>query len=252
MKFASLGSGSKGNATLVKDRNCCLMIDCGFSVRETERRLKRLQVSPAEISAVLVTHEHADHARGVAAFTRKYKTPVYMTAGTRRAINDNVENLHLIASSHEVFHCESFAVTPVAVPHDAREPVQYVLRNERHALGLLTDLGTITPHVLENFSHCDGMLLEANHDSEMLANGPYPPSLKRRVGGDWGHLNNSQARWLLERVCIENIQQLVLGHISEKNNCVSLVRETVSDIAATLPSVHYACQDHGFDWIELS
>ncbi len=251
MKFASLGSGSKGNATLVQDGDSCLLIDCGFSLKEVERRLERLQFSPGDITAILVTHEHGDHARGVAALSRKYQTAVYMTAGTRRALNANLDHLQLIDSSHQPFHCGSFKVTPVAVPHDAREPVQFVLRNQRHTLGLLTDLGSITPHVVESFQHCDGLLLEANHDTEMLANGPYPPSLKRRVAGDWGHLNNHQARWLLENLCLDKIQQLVLGHISEKNNSLSLVQEAVGDIADKLHSVHLACQNQGLDWIEL-
>ncbi len=252
MKFASLGSGSKGNATLVRDGESCLLIDCGFSLKEVERRLARLQFCPDDISAILVTHEHGDHARGVAAFSRKYKTPVYMTAGTRRALDANIDQLELIDSSHRAFHCASFEVTPVAVPHDAREPVQFVLRNQRHTLGLLTDLGSITQHVVECFQHCDGLLLEANHDTEMLANGPYPPSLKRRVGGDWGHLNNLQARWLLDNICLDKIQQLVLGHISEKNNSLPLVKQAVDNIAVKLPSVNYACQNQGFDWIQLN
>ena len=250
MRFASLGSGSKGNGTLVEDQHSCVMIDCGFSVRETERRLKRLNRSADDLTAILVTHEHGDHIRGVLPLAKKYSLPVFMTAGTAKTLNHIHDGIELI-DSERGFKCGSFEVTPVAVPHDAREPVQFVLRTRRHALGVLTDLGTITPHVVEQYFHCDGLLLESNHDCNMLANGPYPPALKRRVGGDWGHLNNGQAAGLLSHLQLDRMQQLVLGHISEQNNSVSLVRETMAAIEAQLEAVHYACQDKGFGWLEL-
>lgn len=250
MRFASLGSGSKGNATIVEYQDTCILIDCGFSIKQTEQRLERLNRCPKDISAILVTHEHGDHIRGVLPLAKKYQLKVYMTAGTAKTVGQKLDNVELI-DSHSEFQCGAIRVTPVAVPHDAREPVQYVLRSEKHTLGVLTDLGNITPHVVEQYAQCDGLLLESNHDSAMLANGSYPAALKQRVGGDWGHLNNDQARELLGSIQLEGLQQIVMGHISEQNNSVQRVRDTIADIEAQLPAVHYACQTQGFDWLEL-
>ena len=191
LRFASLGSGSKGNGTLVEDNASCVLIDCGFSVRETERRLRRLGRSPEDISAILVTHEHGDHIRGVAALARKYRLPVRLTHGTRFAgrfpAGDDVQEI----VPHQPFQVCSLSIMPVAVPHDAREPVQFVIRSGELAVGVLTDLGTVTASVIEHYSQCDGLLVEANHDTEMLATGPYPYPLKRRVGGDWRRLRDA-------------------------------------------------------------
>ena len=248
MKFASLGSGSKGNATLVEDNSCCILIDCGFSVRETERRLS-LQGCPAEdLTAILVTHEHSDHIRGAIPLAKKYNLPVYMTAGAARTQQSIQCDVNLIQSDTE-FQCGTLSVMPVSVPHDAKEPVQFILSNGKHRLGVLTDLGHISNHVAEQYKNCDGLLLEANHDPLMLANGPYPQSLKQRVGGDWGHLNNYQSRQLLEHIETGRLQHLVLGHISEQNNQVDKVREVVAGMH--LNQVHYASQGDGFEWLEL-
>ena len=193
MQFASLGSGSKGNATLVWAGDTLLMVDCGFSLRETRRRLQRLSVQPEQLSAILVTHEHTDHCSGVASLSRTYGIPVYLshgTAGTGRC--DGSHQLKCF-NSEDAFTVGSVDVRAVTVPHDAAEPCQFVLSCEQQHLGILTDLGSVTPHVLESFSHCHSLLLEFNHDLSMLQAGRYPQALKRRVGGDWGHLNNGQA-----------------------------------------------------------
>lgn len=247
MRFASLGSGSKGNATLVESGDTCVLVDCGFSVRETERRLARLGREPGDLAAILVTHEHGDHWRGVAPLARKFDLPVYMTAGTARAVKATLPRLSLI-DRRAPFAVGALAVTAVTVPHDAREPVQFLFRRGPRTVGVLTDLGCITPHVVEHYKDCDGLLLEANHDPAMLAQGPYPPGLKRRVGGDWGHLNNGQAATLLAQVERRRLQKLVLGHISLQNNRQALVAAAIDDYQGELNSVHYACQDEGFDW----
>jgi phosphoribosyl 1,2-cyclic phosphodiesterase len=139
-------------------------------------------------------------------------------------------------------------VTPVAVPHDAREPVQFIFDTPGCRVGVLTDLGTITPHVVENYKECDGLLLEANHDVQMLAQGIYPPSLKRRVGGAYGHLSNHQSCSLLQQVNRQRLQTLVLGHISLQNNHKNLVAGAVADFEDELNTVIYADQEQGLDW----
>lgn len=251
MRFASLGSGSKGNATLVDSGDSTLLIDCGFSIRETERRFRRLNFSPENLTAILVTHEHSDHLRGVMPLARKYGLTVYMTPGTStQAKGLDKVRVELIKASCR-FDVGDFQVTPVAVPHDAREPVQYLVRAGALTLGVLTDLGRVTPHLVTEYRHCDGLLLEANHDVGMLKDGPYPRHLQKRVGGDWGHLNNVQSLNLLQQLALDNMQHLVLGHISQKNNSVSLLKTLLADIEAAVPSTLYACQDEGFGWLDL-
>ena len=248
IRFASLGSGSKGNGTLVESGDTCLLVDCGFSVRDTERRLARLGRVGGDLSAILVTHEHGDHGRGVAALARKYGLPVYLTAGTLRGLQSSPPPAPRIVSGEERFAVGGITVTPVTVPHDAREPVQFLFAAGGRRIGVLTDLGCITPHVVDSFNGCDGLLLEANHDIDLLSAGPYPQALKRRVAGDWGHLNNGQAAELLHAVERRCLQVLVLGHISQQNNAVHLVAQAMDPLRHDFHQVHYACQDQGFDW----
>ncbi|MGH1439672.1 MAG: MBL fold metallo-hydrolase [Cellvibrionaceae bacterium] len=251
MQFSSLGSGSKGNGTLVRHGDCVLLIDCGFTLKETVKRLARLQVSPEQLDAVIVTHEHSDHIGGVGPLARKYKVPVYMTPGTYRSRDiGKLPKLELI-KSYKPFTIQSIGITPVAVPHDAAEPAQYIFSTNTARLGILTDLGSITPHVEMHYHLCDGLVLEANHDSLMLASGQYPPTLKQRVGGAWGHLNNRQAADFLTRIDCSKLKQLVVAHISQQNNSLELAREAFDDINLPLNDIRYACQDQGFDWISL-
>ena len=256
MRFSSLGSGSKGNATVVHYGDTYILIDCGFSVKETEKRLSLRGLQGSDLAAILVTHEHSDHIRGVLPLAKKYQLPVMMTAGTSKSLDNNSNsNANINFSLFEsdlTFHVGDLKIVPVSVAHDAREPVQFVVKGGGMTLGVLTDLGSVTPHVLDNYCCCDGLLVESNHDTAMLASGSYPPSLKQRVGGDWGHLNNQQTRHLLENIQIEQLQQLVIGHISQQNNHVDLVEKELSRLCSELSSVHYACQDSGFSWIELS
>ncbi|MFT5083672.1 MAG: phosphoribosyl 1,2-cyclic phosphodiesterase [Lentisphaeria bacterium] len=251
LKFASLGSGSSGNATLIDYDDCLLMVDCGFSAKETERRMLRLGCDPKNLSAILVTHEHSDHIKGVGPLSRKYNIPVYMTEGTFASRSYGVlENLKVIRN-YLAFSIGGLHVRPIPVPHDAQEPSQFVFESNGLKLGILTDLGSITTHVIEAYQGCDGLLVEANHDIAMLANGPYPPSLKSRVSGAWGHLNNQQTIELLSYLDVHTIQQLVIGHISRKNNSLAQVKSDMQVLNGHISNIHFACQDEGFDWIEL-
>jgi phosphoribosyl 1,2-cyclic phosphodiesterase len=252
MRFASLGSGSKGNATLIEWRNTCVMVDCGFSIKETTSRLAKLGKQPQDLSAILVTHEHSDHWKGVMPLANKFGIKVYLTAGCfkSRDLKDPVTDFQII-DSHTEFQVGDLRVTPVPVPHDAREPVQYLFNSLDHKLGVLTDIGSLTPHVEAQYDSCDGLLVEANHDLDMLAMGPYPAFLKDRVSGQWGHLNNQQTAHLLAAVDQSCLQQLVIGHISDKNNSLDKVRDAVEQVYTGKGNLHFACQQEGFDWLEL-
>jgi phosphoribosyl 1,2-cyclic phosphodiesterase len=252
MRFASIGSGSRGNGTLVQDGDTCVLVDLGFTIRETEKRLARLELAPSAINAILVTHEHSDHLNGVGPFARKYSIPVYMTPGTCNEEKlGRVPELELI-SCHQAFAIDGFAIVPVPVPHDAREPCQYLISSGSRKLGILTDLGHITPHVAEQYSCCDGLLLECNHDPDMLAEGPYPYPLKVRVGGDHGHLSNGQALGLLGMIEMSRLEHLIIAHISEKNNSVEIVREVLcAALGQWQGQLTIADQGTGFDWITL-
>ncbi|NHO65142.1 MBL fold metallo-hydrolase [Aestuariicella hydrocarbonica] len=251
MRFASLGSGSRGNGTLVEWRDHLLLVDCGFTIKEVERRIERLGRSVADVTAILVTHEHADHLKGVPPLARKYKLPVYMTPGTFHSRDlGKLSELNLI-QGYQSFHFGDLEVQPVAVPHDAREPAQFIFQADGKRLGILTDLGSISAHVEAYFYNCDALLLEANHDPQMLAYGPYPPSLKQRVGGPWGHLSNQQAAGFLTRADAERLKCLVVGHISQKNNSLDRAQEVLAEVTASIEQVTYACQDEGFDWIQV-
>ncbi len=249
MQFASLGSGSKGNCTIVESDGTALLVDCGFSIKQTEMRLQRLSREVQQISAILVTHEHSDHVAGVARLARKYDIAVYASQGTARAAGlDSLTQWQRI-DIHQGFEIDGIQVQPVAVPHDAEEPCQFVFSDGDWQLGLLTDVGSITSYIEQQYSACDALLLEANHDRDMLASGSYPDSLKRRVAGNYGHLNNQQARDLLHSIDTSRLQYLVASHISEKNNTVALARDTLSEaIDADASWIDIASQDEGLEW----
>lgn len=252
LRFASLGSGSRGNSTLVEWSAGTLLIDCGFSVKEANLRLERLGKRAEDLLAILVTHEHADHIKGVAALARRYDLPVYMTPGTYHSRNlGELPDLHLI-EAYTPFVLNDLHITPVAVPHDAREPTQFVFEYAGLRLGILTDLGSITAHVEAHYQDLDAMVLEANHDSAMLASGSYPPSLKQRVGGLWGHLNNQQAAGFLQRLNCARLQHLVVAHISQQNNSLELAQAALAPVTAEVKQVTFACQNQGFDWLSVS
>ena len=254
MKFASLGSGSKGNATIIDAEHGCLMVDCGFSIKETARRLERVGKSPQDISAILVTHEHSDHWKGVLPFASKFSIDVYATAGCYRAVNvsPTTSKLLKVICSHSGFMINNVHVLPIPVPHDANEPVQYIFSYDQYRLGILTDVGNITPYIIEQYNNCTGLLVEANHDVELLQAGAYPKFLKDRVAGQWGHLNNHQTASLLSAIDQQPIQKLVIGHISESNNNSARVKQAIEDVFPRSEKIIYANQNEGFDWVCLS
>ncbi|AJQ94633.1 MBL fold metallo-hydrolase [Gynuella sunshinyii] len=249
MQFASLGSGSKGNSTLVRTDQTVVMVDCGFSVKDVEQRLARLSLSPANIDAVLVTHEHGDHIKGVAALCRRYDIPVFSSFGTWQSVRNASGVCHTPINLMQSFNIGDLMVEPVAVPHDAREPCQFVFQDRYHRrLGILTDCGHVTDHMISCYQNCHSLLLECNHDLEMLRNGPYPMSLKRRVGGLYGHLNNEQAGDFLNRVAHNGLQHVVITHISEQNNEPELAVHSLARVMTHISTFPVIDQEDGLDW----
>lgn len=227
MRFAMLGSGSKGNGTLVDAGGVRVLVDCGFAVREVEARCTRLDFDLASLDAILVTHEHGDHLGGVARMARAYDLPVYLTRGSYQGWRDReVDDIRFI-TPHEPFSIAALKVRPFPVPHDAKEPCQFAFEHAGKKLGVVSDLGAITQHIRYVLSDCDALLLEANHDPVMLANGPYPQKLKERVGGGLGHLSNAQSAGLVSSVQRARLQHLVLTHLSEQNNTPELARNAI-------------------------
>jgi len=252
MRFAILGSGSRGNALFIQSGDDRILLDCGFALRELAQRVNTLGEDLANVTALIVTHEHGDHCRSAGALARRFNMPVYMTPGTYRGREYGVlPRLHLI-EGYKPFTVGSIAVTPVAVPHDAHEPAQFLFHSADTTLGVLTDLGCITAHVLSAYRHCDALVLEANHDPDMLLSGPYPESLKRRVASDWGHLSNQQSKELLTMVQAHTIRQLVIAHISEKNNDLALLRTLFRETEDVVGgNIHIALQDKVSPWFEI-
>ncbi len=252
LRFASLGSGSRGNGTLVEAGGTRLLIDCGFQLRETEARLERLGIEAASLAGILVTHEHGDHLGGVGRLARRYGLTVYLTTGTSLAWKDsNVEAVRII-NPHQGFSIGAIEVQPYPVPHDAREPCQYVLGHAGLRLGILSDAGHVTAHMREVLSSCDGLMLECNHDLHSLTSGPYPYSLKQRVGGSRGHLNNGQSAELLRSIDCSRLQHLVLTHLSETNNTPELALAAACEaMQQSADWIVCAAQDGGLDWRQL-
>ena len=254
MRFASLGSGSEGNGLIVEAGTTRVLIDCGFGLRDAVARMQRIGVEPESIAAIIVTHEHADHIGGVGAFAARFGTAVWLTFGTLAAVGEEFGELPRVHGfdSHDVIPIDGIEVRPFPVPHDAREPVQFVCSDGQWRVGVLTDLGVSTRHVEASLSGCHALVLECNHDLDLLANGDYPPSLKERIAGKYGHLDNAAAADLLSRVDTSRLQHLIAAHLSQQNNRPELARAA---LAAALNCeaewIGVADQRQGFEWREF-
>ena len=251
MRFASLGSGSRGNALIVDVGDTRVLLDCGFSVKAMAERLGRLGIAAESIDAALLTHEHSDHLGSAARFAARFGLPVYLTYGTQQALSDCWPDCRLI-DSHQTFAIGSLEVQAFPVPHDAREPVQYVFSDGQHRLGVLTDCGTVTAHVLSMLDACNALVLECNHDTRLLAESSYPAMLKRRISGNFGHLGNGQAAELLTRIETSRLQHIVAAHLCEQNNRPELaVTALATALGCDAEWIGVASQASGFDWRQL-
>ena len=251
MRFASLGSGSGGNGLVVEAGATRVLVDCGFSVEVAEERLARLGLHPRDIKAIIVTHEHGDHAGGVLPFARRHGVRVWMTHGTARAVPGAAGEAGVF-DSHAPFAIDDLEVRPFPVPHDAREPAQLVLTDGVSRLGVLTDTGRSTRHIEAMLSGCDALVLECNHDPAMLAGGPYPDWLKTRICGPFGHLANDVAAALLGALDRSRLRHVVAAHLSETNNRPELATAALASVLGCTPSeIVVADQASGFEWLGL-
>jgi phosphoribosyl 1,2-cyclic phosphodiesterase len=254
MRFAALGSGSEGNALVVEASGSRLMIDCGFGVRDTAARLGRLGLAPSDLDAILVTHEHSDHVGGVPAFAAKHGIAVWLTFGTLTVVGERFAGMSKVYGfdSHDSFAVGALEVRPFPVPHDAREPVQFVVSDGAARLGVLTDLGTSTPWVEQALDGCDALVLECNHDATMLAEGTYPASLKARIGGRFGHLDNAAAAAIVAAIDTTRLKHIVAAHLSQQNNTPAHARTALSGALGCAGDwIGIADQALGFDWREI-
>ena len=253
MRFTSLGSGSSGNGLVVECGTTRVMMDCGFVLADTKERLERAGLSPSEIRGVVVTHEHDDHMSGVARFAQRYAIPIYLTRGTAQWLAPDFPAVLVnFIDPHTAFAVGDVAVEPFPVPHDAREPVQYVFSDGAVRLGVVTDLGTITQHVVEKLSGCEALVIECNHDLDMLMAGPYPFALKHRIAGRFGHLCNAAAGGLVAALERSRLRHLIAAHLSQQNNTPELAVCALAQAAGCERDwVGVATQDGGFGWRDV-
>jgi len=255
VRFASIGSGSEGNGLVVEAGATRILIDCGFGVRDAATRLERIGIAPSSLSAIFVTHEHADHVGGVPAFAARHGIPVWLTFGTLTVVGDRFAGMERIYGfdSHEEIVIGDLAIRPFPVPHDAREPVQFVVTDGAFRLGVLTDLGMSTPCVEQSLSGCDALVLECNHDLDLLAGSDYPASLKQRIAGRFGHLHNEAASALLAALDTSRLQHILAAHLSKQNNTPDMARAALAAALACAPGwIGIADQMEGFAWRGLA
>ena len=253
MRFASIGSGSRGNALVVEAARTRVLVDCGFTLAETVLRLQRVGVAAEDIDAIVVTHEHDDHVGGVARFARRLRIPVYMTPGTLAAVARRFERVETRCfDPHTPFTISDLQVEPFPVPHDAREPAQLVFNDGTHRFGLLTDVGSPTPHIRTMLSGCSALMLECNHDPSLLRDGPYPASLKARIGSRFGHMRNEDTAELLAGLDNSRLRRIVAAHLSETNNTPALAQAALAGALCTRPEeITVASQGAGTAWVVL-
>jgi phosphoribosyl 1,2-cyclic phosphodiesterase len=256
LRFASIGSGSKGNCLVAEVGDSRLLLDCGLTPRETERRLARIGLAPADITGIIVTHEHDDHAGQAYPFAALHRLPVWLTYGTQAALAESgkppggVETRTI--DGRTPFAVGGIEVRPYTVPHDAREPVQFVISDGAFRLGVLTDIGASTAHVEATLSGCDALVLECNHDYDMLWAGDYPKWLKERISGPFGHLSNDASGKLLAALDRSRLKHVLAAHLSHQNNRPDLAREALAlAMGCAADWIGISTQEEGFSWREL-
>jgi phosphoribosyl 1,2-cyclic phosphodiesterase len=257
LRFRNLGSGSSGNATVVEGRNGTqvtrLLVDCGLGIRQLDARLARAGLAACEVDAIFITHEHSDHIGCAQSFAVRHRIPVWMSHGTHAALGEpDFDGLLRIAHDGGPVELGAFGFLPFTVPHDAREPLQLRCTDGAVHLGVLTDLGHATTHVLAQLRGCHALMLESNHDPELLAQSRYPDFLKRRVGGRFGHLANAAAAAIAQDLQHDGLRRVVAAHLSERNNRPELARQ---GLAAALhwdtEQIIVADPLHGTDWLDV-
>lgn len=233
MKLCSIASGSSGNCICVGSEHTTLLIDAGISGKRIEAGLNEINMTTRDVDGILITHEHSDHVKGLGVLARKYGIPIYTTKGTKDAILETSSIGKIDASLFREINADQalmigdLQVDPFAIYHDAAQPVGYRIAHEEHAVAVATDMGHYDDYIVEHLKNLDVLLLESNHDVNMLQVGSYPYYLKRRILGERGHLSNESAGQLLCKVLHDKIKTILLGHLSRENNYEALAYETV-------------------------
>jgi phosphoribosyl 1,2-cyclic phosphodiesterase len=258
LRLVVLGSGSGGNAVVVESGGARVLVDAGFSCRELERRMRAVGLDPDSIDALLLTHEHEDHVRGAGRFALRHHVPVWATKGTLAGTElpaDVVARVSILDSGRPVEIAGQFAVEPFAIPHDAREPVGFVLEDRSgRRVGIAGDLGCRSKLAWARLVELDLLVLEANHDLDMLRCGPYPWALKQRVAGRHGHLSNVEASDGLPELLSARLRAIVAYHLSRVNNTGALAAATLGealDRAGSLAAVVVSDQFQPTSWLEV-
>ena len=219
-----LGSGSSGNSSVVSCGDHYILIDAGFSAREIEKRMGMVGLDPSKLKAILITHEHADHIQSCHTLSRRFEAPILCTEGTFvNAIDGKKFYDWVQIHSGNNISIGPMAIHPIALPHDAADPVGFRIECNGRKLAHLTDFGYVSGLILESLKGCDALLVEANHDLEMLKNGPYPWPLKQRIAGRLGHLSNEAFLEMLPDILHDNVTELILAHMSHTNNDARLL-----------------------------
>lgn len=233
MRLCSIASGSSGNCIYAGSDSTHILVDVGISGKRTEAGLKELDLTMRDIDGIFITHEHADHIAGLGVLSRKYEIPIYATKGTIAAIQKTSsvgkipEALFRPIKADEKIIIKDLVCNPMKISHDAAEPVAYRISYGKKKVGIITDLGNYNDYTVESLQGMDALLLEANHDVNMLQVGPYPYYLKQRILGDRGHLSNERAGQLLSHILHDKMQAVILGHLSKENNLPELAYEAV-------------------------
>jgi len=258
MKLTILGSGSKGNAAVLQKGNKSILIDAGFTYGELTHRMNERGIRKDSIAAVIVTHEHIDHTRGLGVFARIHRIPIYINISTFDNLCGEIkaDAIHWVKhysvntriSSRQAFIINDIIVNQFPILHDAADPVGYTFTSEGQKISFVTDLGSVTDSVIEHLSNSSIIVLEANHDTTMLRQGKYPDFLKNRIAGPYGHLSNDDTSEILLRVMCNKLQTVYLAHLSQENNRPDLAYQTVrsrlADTFSSIPEIHIAYQDN--------
>jgi phosphoribosyl 1,2-cyclic phosphodiesterase len=256
LRFASLASGSSGNCLVAEADGTVLLVDCGLALTETERRLQRLGLEPSQVSGILITHEHGDHACGAFDFAAAHRVTVYLTHGTAAALKAEGKVLDgvplCLVNGCQAFFIDGLQLVPFTVPHDAREPIQCVVSDGAAKLGVLTDVGMSTPHVERMLGGLDALVLECNYDADMLWAGGYPRWLKERIAGPFGHLDNLESERILAAIDRSKLKHIIGAHLSQANNRPELARAALARALGCAESwISLATQAEGFGWRQL-
>lgn len=231
MRVITLSSGSSGNCIYVESEKTKLIVDVGLTGKLAVSLMEMAGINPYELDAIFVTHEHIDHVKGVGVFSRKFDLPIFANEKTWLAMQKKIGNINPkninVFKSNTFFAFRDLDIQTVSTFHDAIDPVFYIFYQNNKKVSILTDTGTISNTIIDNVRNSDFLLLESNHDVNMLINGPYPYDLKMRIKSDYGHLSNDQASNLMESVLVGNGQKLVLGHLSKNNNTHEIAYESM-------------------------